>query len=165
MNWIEELDPQLKLRWTGKVDQLISSERERLTSSFHLNGKGWPVQIKWTGQPFQFRWNELVNLSRSNERELFEQFQFNELKWNCHIPNFDQGHPYLSTFGIVYKYWKELSHISRESFYNNISNFSAYTSNTSLRLAWRSTQSNIFIIYHFLLNSVLRTTVGKTRAS
>jgi hypothetical protein len=75
--------------------------------------------------------------------------------------NFDQGHPYLSTFGIVYKYWKELSHISRESFYNNVSNFSAYTSNTSLRLAWSSTQSNIFIIYHFLLNSVLRTTVGK----
>ncbi len=49
--------------------------------------------------------------------------------------NFDQGHPYLSTFGIVYKYWKELSHISRESLYNNVSNFSAYTSNTSLRLA------------------------------
>jgi hypothetical protein len=103
--------------WIGKVGQFISFERERLTSSFHLNRKGWPVhfvwtgdeinwsklqldeinlsksrvEMNWTGQPFPYKWNELVNLSRSNERELFEQFQFNELKWNCHIPKSESG--------------------------------------------------------------------------
>ena len=42
-------------------------------------------QLKWTDQHVQFRWKELVNISSSDQREAFDQFQFNELTWNCHM--------------------------------------------------------------------------------
>jgi len=52
-----------------------------------MNWPTTPVQMKWTGQHLQFKWNEPVNISSSDEYEPFEQFQLSELKWNCHIPS------------------------------------------------------------------------------
>ena len=68
--------------------------RITFVNSEELNWSAVPVQMKQvqmkrTGQQFQFKWKELVNSSSSNERELFEQFQFFERKWNCHTPSSD----------------------------------------------------------------------------
>lgn len=78
VNWIEELGIRFQFIWNGDVGQFPSSELKVLTSSLYLN---------WTGRYFQLRWRELVNISSSYERKLFEQFKFFELKWNYHIPS------------------------------------------------------------------------------
>ena len=67
--WVE-----LQMRWPYQNIQL--NELKFLKSS---------NQLKWTGQQVQFRWKELGNISSSHERQSFDQSQFNELRWNCHM--------------------------------------------------------------------------------
>ncbi len=43
-------------------------------SSAQTNWSPFPVQMKWTGQHIQFRWNELVSTSSSDELELKIRF-------------------------------------------------------------------------------------------
>jgi hypothetical protein len=73
--WGEHADKSILSNWGFWSVYFIYSSDER-------NWSPSPVQMKWTGHHFQFRWNELVTISSSFELELKTQF-FNSVHTKC----------------------------------------------------------------------------------